>query len=59
MSSARSYLDYWQTKENVLLQEESLLLIHSHFLWTKTKWKSLTKIVIFELKKNEGEIGNP
>ena len=61
MHDRLSSLDYKETKENViLLQEQSLLPLHSHFRLAKIKGKSFKEVVLFVLKKtNEGGMGNP
>ena len=47
------YLGYRQTKENMLLlQVQGVCLEHVrlHFLWKKTKGKSVKKVILFYLK---------
>ena len=56
------FLNYQQTKENVvLLQEQNFFLpIHLLFLWTKATGKSVREVVLFALKKtNSDEMRNP
>ena len=52
-------LDYWQTKENVLLEKESLSYPFTcFFLEQKQKGNCLEKPFFFSLK-HWGEMGNP
>ena len=46
------YLDYWQTKENVIwLQEQNLYNPFAHILFDKTKGESLREFVLCYWKK--------